>query len=123
MVALGDELGADDKVDLALLDVGELLPQALDGGDEIAREHQDAFAREQRGDLFLEPLDAGPVGDERVLRLAFGARRGRRHGEPAVVAHESAPEAMVDQPCIAMRALQPEPAGPAQRERRIAAPV
>ena len=40
-----------------------------------------------------------------------------------MVAHESAPEAMVDQPCIAMRALQPEPAGPAQRERRIAAPV
>ena len=30
---------------------------------------------------------------------------------------------MIDQPCIAMRALQPEPAGPAERERRIAAPI
>src|SRR2546430_2287106 len=40
-----------------------------------------------------------------------------------MVADEAPLEAMVDQPCIAILAGDAEPAGPAQRERRIAAPV
>ncbi len=40
-----------------------------------------------------------------------------------MVAHQAAPKAMIDQPRIAMRALQPKAAGAAERERRVAAPV
>ena len=40
-----------------------------------------------------------------------------------MVAHQSFLEPMIDQPGVAMRALQAEAAGAAQRERRIAAAV
>src|SRR5262249_62038665 len=123
MVPLGDELRADDEIDFALLDLGELLAQALDGGDEIAREHQDALLRKKARELLLEPLDARPAGDEGICCLAFGARGWWRHREPAVMADEPVPEAMVDEPGIAMWALQAEAAGATERERRIAAPV
>ena len=67
MVALGDELRADDDVEAALRHVVELLAQPLDGFDQIARQHQDARAGKQLGRLLLQPLDAGTDRDEAVL--------------------------------------------------------
>ena len=46
MVALGDELRADDDVEAALRHVVELLAQPLDRFHQIARQHQDARVRE-----------------------------------------------------------------------------
>ena len=89
MVALGDELRADDDVEAALGDVVELLAQALDRFDEIARQHQDAAPRKQLGRLLLQPLDAGTDRDEALGRLAFrallpaAAARSRNDGRPA----------------------------------------
>ena len=65
MVALGHELRADDDVEAALRDVVELLAQALDRFDEVARQHQDARVGKQLGRLLLQPLDAGPDRRER----------------------------------------------------------
>ena len=123
MVSLGDELRADHDVDAPLLDVAQLVAQPVDRGDEIARHHQQARVGEQRRNLFREPLHAGAAGGEAVDRLAVRARRRVRHSEAAMVAHEPPPEAVIDQPGIAVRTGEAVAAGAAERERRIAAPV
>src|SRR5436190_17057499 len=108
MVALRDELRADHDVDAAFFDIAELLAHALDRGDQIAGEHEDAVVWKQRVGLFLEPLHARPAGDERLRRMAFRTRGGRRRGEAAVMADKLALEAVIDQPGIAVRAVEPK---------------
>src|SRR5262249_7541405 len=58
-----------------------------------------------------------------IRRLAVRALRGERHGEAAVVASEAPPEAMIDQPSVAIRAGEPKTAAAAKRQRRIAAAI
>src|SRR5262249_28657615 len=55
--------------------------------------------------------------------LAMGTLRRKRHREAAVVAHKSPPEAMLDQPSIAILAGKPKPAPTAERQRRIATAI
>ena len=109
MVTLGDQLGADDDVEAALGDVVEFLAQALHRFHQIAGQHQDARVGKQLGRLLLQPLDAGADRRERVGRLAFRALLRRRHREAAMMADEPAPEAMIDQPGVAVRAGEPKP--------------
>ena len=123
MMALGDELGADDNVELALRDVVEFFAQALDGGDEIGRQHQHARAGKQFAHFFFEPLDAGADGGKRIRRLAVRAIGRMRHGEAAVVADQLAAEAVIDQPGVAVRTGKAKAAGAAQGQRRVAAAV
>ena len=125
MMALGHQLRADDDVEAALRDVVELRAQALHRFHQIARQHQDAAAREQLGRLLLQPLDAGADRREAFGGVAVRTFRRRRHREAAMVADQllSPLEAVIDQPGIAIRALQAEAAGAAQRERRVAAAV
>ncbi len=123
MMALGDELGANDDVEAAGGDIVELFAQPLDRGDEIGGEHEDARLRKQLAHFFLKPLDARPDGGERIRRLAFRALRRMRHGEPAMVADELPAKAVVDQPGVAVRAGEAEAAGAAQGQRRIAAAI
>ena len=104
-------------------DVVELLAQALDRFHEIAGEHQDARVGKQLGRLLLQPLDAGPDRRERIRRLAFRALVRQRHREAAMMADEPPPEAMIDQPGVAVRAGEPMAAAAAERERRKAAAV
>ena len=66
MMALGDELRADDHVEAACGDIGEFLAHALHRGDEIAGQHQHARLRKQFAHFFFEPLDAGPASDEGI---------------------------------------------------------
>ncbi len=108
MMAFGDELRADDDVEAAFGDVGQLLAQALDRFDEVAREHEDAAARKQLPRLLLQPLHAGTDRNEGVGRLAIRALRRRRHREAAMVADQPALEAVIDQPGVAIRAGQVE---------------
>src|ERR1043165_4236806 len=122
-MALRDKLRPDHDVDAAFLDVAEFLAYALDRCNEVAGEHEDTLVGKQRMRLFLEPLHAGPAGNERVHRTALWAGGGRRRGEAAMMADELALEAMIDKPRVALRALQPETAGAAERQRRIAAAI
>ena len=123
MVALGDELRADDDVEAAFGDRVEFLPQPLDRFDQIARQHHDARVGKQRRHLLLQTLDAGTDGDKGIRRAAFRADGRTRRRKAAMMTDELTPEPMVDQPGIAVRALQAKAAGAAQRQRRIAAPV
>ncbi len=123
MMALGDELRADDDVEAAFGDAGELFAHALDRGDQIAGEHQHARLRKQLAHLFFEALDAGPAGDEGILRLAFRAIGRMRHGEAAMVADELPAKAVIDQPGVAVRARETKAAGSAQGQRGVAAAI
>ncbi len=64
VVALGNELGADDDIDLALGDRGQLQPQAVDAAGKIARQNDAACLREARRDLLRQPLDARTDGHQ-----------------------------------------------------------
>ena len=123
MMALGDELRADDDVETALRHVVQFLPQPLHGVDQVARQHQDAGAGKQLGRLLLQPLDAGADRDEAALRLALRALLGRRHRVAAMVADQPPLEAVIDQPGIAVRAGHAMTAGVAQGQRRKAAAI
>ena len=124
MMPLGDELRADDDVEVAFGDVVELLAQPFDRLHEIARQHQHARLRETapRPPPPAVRRRARPARSESV-GLAFRALRRRRHREAAMMADELAPEAMIDQPGIAIRTWQAEAAGAAKRQRRIAAAI
>ena len=76
-----------------------------------------------RRDLFGEPLDTRPDGDQAVDGTAGGTSTWPPFGVAAMVAEEDAAEAMFDQPGRAVRALETVAAGPAEGQRRVAAPV
>ena len=122
-MALGDELRADDDVERAVRDGGQFLPQTLGTAREIARQDDAALVREERRDLFGDAFDAGAAGHERVHRPAGDAGLGPAFDMAAMMADERAPEAVLDEPGGAVGTLVAVRAGPAQRERRIAAPV
>ena len=65
----------------------------------------------------------GPTGVRLSGVAAVRAGLGPRLEVAAVVAHQHAAEAVLDQPGRAVGALEAVAAGPAQRQRRIAAPV
>ncbi len=75
VMALGDQLGADDDVEAAGGDVGKFLAHPLDRGDQIARQHQHARIGKQLAHLFFQPLDAGPDRRERIHRLRSSGTR------------------------------------------------
>src|SRR5690349_9532524 len=113
MMALGDELRADDDIELALGDTVEFLAQPLDRFDQIAGEHDAARIGKQSRDFFLQALDTRAHGRERILRLAFRTGRRLRHRETAMVADQTPLEPVIDQPGIAILTRQPETAGAA----------
>ena len=86
MMALGDQLRADDDVEAAFRHVVELLTQPLHGFHQIARQDENARAREQLGRFVLQPLDARADRRETFGGVALRAFRRRRHGEAAMVA-------------------------------------
>ena len=123
-MALGDELGADDDVELALRDRRELAPQPLRAARKVARQDDGARVREALRDLLgdaLHPRPAGRPGNRRLPQA--GQASGRRSTWPQWWQTRAPAEAVLDQPGGAVRALEAMAAGPAQRQRRIAAPV
>ena len=123
IVALGDELRADDDVGLAIGDGFELQPQPPDAAQHVGGEHDGARVREMADDLFGDALDAGTAGDEMVERAAFGAGIRALFVMAAMVADELAAKAVLDQPARTVRALEAVAADAAERQRRIAAAV
>ena len=124
MMTLGDELRADDQSNRPSRHVVEFGAQALDQFDQIAREHQDARVRETASAASCSSRSTpGPTGDEAFGGVAVRAFLRRRHGEAAMMADQPLTEAMIDQPGVAVRALQAKAAGAAQCQRRVAAAV
>ena len=123
MVALGDKLGADDDVGLALGDRLELEPQPPDAAQHVRGKHDGARVGKMPDHLLGDPLDARTAGDEMVERAAFRTGVGAVLAVAAMVADQLAAEAVLDQPARAVRALEAMAAGAAKRQRRIAAPV
>ena len=125
VVALGDELGADDDIDLALLDLAQGLAQIADA----RRACRSTAARVRASGKRSATSSAmrstpGPHGDERMLGARNSGRsRAMRHEGPAMVAFEPAAESVLDQPGRAVRAFESEAAFPAERHRRIAAAI
>ena len=73
MIALGDQLGADDDVDLAGLHRRDELGGARRRPDGVGGDDRGARFGKQRGDLVGDALDPGADGDQAVLLAAFGA--------------------------------------------------
>ena len=83
VVALGDDLRADDDVELAGLDAADHLAHFGQAGNEIGRQQRDAGVGKALRDLLLHALDAGTAGDERARRLAhFGHFSGSESEKP-----------------------------------------
>ena len=123
IVALGDELRADDDVVVAARRRIELPAQRLDPAGEVGREHQRARVGEQRSRLLGEALDARAAGGQAVGLVAGRAELRPRLGMAAMMADERAAEAVLDQPGRAVRALEAMAAGAAEGQRRVAAAV
>ena len=123
VVALGDELGADDDIDLAVLDRARSgLAAIAAAGDSRSTTARGALRESAprpprrcarcRGRTARSECSAPHSG-----RPRGSARRCRNGGIPA------AAEAVLDQPGRAVRAFEAMAAGPAERQRRIAAAV
>src|SRR5690606_38500363 len=73
--------------------------------------------------LLGDALAAGPAGNEAVDGAAIAASLGPPHLVAAMMTHQHAAEAVLDQPGVAIGALVLVAAGPAQGQRRVAATV
>ena len=122
-MALGHELGADDDIDLALLDLAQGLAQIADARREVARQQHAARLGKKLGHLLGDALDARPARHQRMLGAAIRAGLGDRYESAAMVAFEPAAESVLDQPGRAVRAFEFEAAFAAERHRRIAAAI
>src|SRR5262249_2399073 len=89
----------------------------------IARQHKSTSLWKKFSGLLFEPLDPRTDGGETVRGMTVGAFRRRRHRETTVMTNQTTFESMVDQPRVAIRTLQTEPAGTTQRQRRIASTI
>ena len=123
MVALGDDLGADQHI-VAALDhrIGEFGGGTWPG-QEIADHQRDARLGKTRRDLLVEALDPRAARHQRSGGETFRADRRNRRGIAAMVADQAASKAMLDQPGGAVRTLKPVAAGAAQGQGRVAAAV
>src|SRR3546814_16999268 len=89
MIALGDELRADDDIDQPALDIVDELGGFRGRPERVRSDDRDARLGKAQRDLVGDALDAGPAGDETVLILAFGADPRRRHDMAAMVADDA----------------------------------
>ena len=124
IVALGDELGADDEVVLAARRRVEL-SRAASRCRPACRTTGRGCGRRERGLPPPRPA-ARPPGRRRSAcrpRGTCGQSFGRRSTWPQWWQTSDAAEAVLDQPGRAVRALEAMAAGAAEGQRRIAAPV
>ena len=113
MVALGDNLGADDDIVLMIANRNQQVAQPLVILGGIARQHDDAGLGEIFFHFFVDTFDAGTAGGKAVMVVTF--RAGFRHGHEiaAMVAGQPAGFLMLDQPRRAARAVHAVAAGAA----------
>src|SRR5271166_3493611 len=110
IVALGDKLGADDEVELAVRGGGELPAQGLDSAGEVRRQGERADLGEEMRRFFGKSLDAWPTGGQAVDVVAYRADFWPQFDVAAMVADEGGAEAVLDEPRRAVGAFEPMPA-------------
>ncbi len=104
------------------LDLGEAVLELAVRPHVGGKDHRPRLGKAHRR-LFGDALDPRTDRDQRILDAA-----GRAHFRPlllmpAMMAHQHAAKTVLDQPGRAIGALILVPAGPAQRQRRIAPPI
>ena len=75
MIALGDQLRADDHVDRACFGLGDELGGLGGRPERVGGDDRDPRLGQQLGDFVGDALDAGAAGDQAVGLAAFGAGR------------------------------------------------
>jgi hypothetical protein len=107
MPAFGDDLRADDEVNLPRRDRPRRLGGSGRPGHGIARHDQQPRVGKPRPRLLGDPLHAGTNGCQAVLGLALRALGGDWHGVPTMVALQHATRAASRRCCfstaVAMR--------------------
>ena len=123
MIALGHQLGTDDNIDRPGLHLVDEVGGLLRRPDRVRGDNRGPCLRKQHLDLVADALDPGSTGHQTVLVAAFRAFFRDRHDMAAMVAGEPPGQPMLDHPGGAIGAVNPVAAGPAQGQRRKAAPV
>ena len=124
IVALGDELRADDDVHLAARDRLELRRGCRCMPPSMSLDRTSVRAVGKRSSTSsCSRSTPGPQATRRLLRAAIRAGVRPPLLVAAMMAGEDAAEAVVDQPGRAVRAGHAVAAGAAERQRRIAAAV
>src|SRR6185369_17846955 len=98
------QLRADHQIVLALLDLGEAVAQ-LRVRAHVGAENNGPGLGEASGDLLGDALDPRPDRDQRILDPALRADFRPPLLVPAMMAHQHAAEAVLDQPRRAVRTL------------------
>ena len=123
VMALGDHLGADQEVELAVADLAQQLGRGRRPGQGVAGQQCGPGLGEERGDLLGQALDPRAAGRQGILGLAGRAVLGQRQHVAAVVALQAPDQAVLDQPGGAIGAVQAMAAAAAEGQRRVAPPV
>ena len=124
VVALGDELGADDEV----VGAARRRPRAERAGSRSRRENRTTGrAVRMSGKSAAASSARRSTPGPQAVRVSASWHSGQSFGSAldmaAMVADEGRAEAVLDQPGSAIRALKAMPAGAAERQRGVAAPV
>ena len=89
----------------------------------IARHDFEPQVGELGAGFFGQAFDAWPAGRETALGLTGWAGQRWRRAVAAVMTLQPVEQPVFDQPCRTLRAVEPMPAGAAQGQRRVSAPV
>ena len=123
IVALGDDLRADQHIDFACSHAVDNAACLFAGPGGVGGENFHPRLRQQHADFFGHALHAGADAHQRILCAAHRAGFGLWHRPAGQVADETVGIAVLCQPAFGARAFQPLAARLAYDERGIAAPV
>ena len=123
VVPLGHDLRADDDLGPPGRDGFDLFLQRPRRSEQIRGKNRHPRLGEAFGHLFGQTFHPRPHRRHPPRHPAGGAGVRHRLARPALVADEALEEAMFDHPRVAIIAANLMPAGPADGDGRIAAPV
>ena len=123
MMALGDDLGADQQIDLPPRHRTDDLRRCRRSGDQITGHQGDTGIGEDGLCLLRQTFHARAACLETVRITTLGTDSGAPYLMAAMMALQPPEIAMLDQPGRAVRAFDTMAAGIAERQRRITPPV
>src|SRR5215467_11950462 len=98
MVPFSDNLCANDDIDVSGRESADNSLRVGGSGECVAGGDCNARARKARAEFFLDPFDARPARDKRMLRSAFTAPFQTLHFKRAVMTDQSLAVAVFDHP-------------------------
>ena len=123
VMAFGDDLGADQNVDLALLHPRHQLPNRLWVVGGVGGENLNACIGEAFGGFGCNAFDAGSNRDQPIFGPTIWASIGLAHRKASEVTDQAVGIFMLNQPRFSIGCLHPMSALAAQNHRRITATV